>query len=174
MKFSSNKIIKLAACIIVCEFAGILGSVFTSPSIGKWYTTLQKPFFNPPNWIFAPVWTLIFLMMGIAFYIVWEKGWQVKNKILVYPKFLSNFSGKKKTISIFFIQLFLNVFWSFLFFGWHNIGFAFIELLILWVAILLTIVSFYRISKKAAYLLYPYLAWVTFAGVLNFSLWVIN
>jgi len=170
-------------CIIICEFAGVIGSIFTMPSIGNWYKDLEKPFFNPPNWIFAPVWTLLFLLMGTAFYLVWQEKWVIKNSIEILnniknyswiKKFLDRISTKEGVILIFFVQLFLNILWSFIFFGLHRTGFAFLELLVLWVAILLTIISFYRISKKAAYMLYPYIFWVSFAGVLNFMLWFLN
>jgi len=180
---NSDKIIKLSISIIICEFAGVIGSVFTTPSIENWFADLNKPVFSPPNWIFAPVWTLLFLLMGIAFYLAWDKKWTVKNKIKIGAKIKLNkffeefWSGKWQkgtTISIFFIQLFLNIYWSLLFFGRHAIGSAFFELIVLWFAILLTIISFYRVSKTAAYLLLPYILWVSFAGILNYFLWTLN
>ena len=181
MKF--DNIIKLSISIIICEFAGVIGSVFTMPSIAGWFKSLNKPFFNPPNWIFAPVWSLLFLLMGISFYLVWDKKWIVKNKIGKIKKIKTNaflesiWTGKwqkQGIISIFFIQLFLNICWSLLFFGKHFIGFAFFELLVLWLAILFTIISFYRVSKISAYLLLPYIAWVSFAGILNYWLLILN
>ncbi|MFA6411044.1 MAG: TspO/MBR family protein [Candidatus Buchananbacteria bacterium] len=145
--------IKLLASIVICEMAGIVGSFFTVPSIKGWYATLSRPALNPPNWIFGPVWTTLFLLMGIALYLVWSK---------------------RKIPAIFWAQLILNILWSVIFFGWHNLGAAFFELILLWLAILYTIISFYRISKPAAYLLVPYILWVTFAGFLNYSLWILN
>ena len=154
------KILKLIASILICQGVGSIGALFTSPAISTWYTTIQKPSFNPPNWIFAPVWTLLFLMMGISLYFVWSKGWEDKKiKIAVF---------------IFSAQIALNIFWSLLFFGLQSPFYAFIEIIILWLAILLTIISFYKISKIAAYLLLPYILWVSFAAVLNFSILILN
>jgi len=155
-----NKFLKLIISILVCQGAGVVGSIFTSPAITGWYATLQKPSFNPPNWIFAPVWTLLFLLMGIALYLVWSSGVGSKKK--------------RTAILIFAVQLILNVLWSFLFFGLQSPFYAFIEIIILWLVILLTIISFYRISKPAAYLLLPYILWVSFASVLNFSILILN
>ena len=154
------KIFKLIVSILICQGAGAIGALFTSPAISTWYTTIQKPSFNPPNWIFAPVWTLLFLLMGISLYFVWSRGLEDKKiKIAVF---------------IFGVQLALNIFWSFLFFDLQSPLYAFIEIFILWLAILLTIISFYKISKIAAYLLLPYILWVSFASVLNFSILIIN
>ena len=155
-----NKILKLVVSILVCQGAGVVGSLFTSPAIASWYATLEKPSFNPPNWIFAPVWTLLFLLMGIALYFVWN----------------SEIESNKKRIAIliFAVQLVLNIFWSILFFGLQSPLYAFIEIIILWLAILLTIISFYKISKPAAELLLPYILWVSFAAVLNFSILILN
>ncbi len=154
------KILKLIASILICQGVGSIGALFTSPAISTWYTTIQKPSFNPPNWIFAPVWTLLFLMMGISLYFVWSKGWEDKKiKIAVF---------------IFSAQIALNIFWSLLFFGLQSPFYAFIEIIILWLAILLTIISFYKISKIATYLLLPYILWVSFAAVLNFSILILN
>ena len=179
-----NNFIKLVTSIIICEFAGAVGSIFTVPNINSWYSLLRKPSFNPPSWIFGPVWTALFILMGISFYLVWSKKWEIKNEIKVksnrkpwnpWSQKFFNGSWKKVNIIIIFIsQLALNVLWSVIFFGWHNPGVAFFELLTLWVAIIYTIVNFYRVSKTAAYLLVPYILWVTFAGVLNFFIWVLN
>ncbi|NCO97277.1 MAG: TspO protein [Candidatus Aenigmarchaeota archaeon CG_4_10_14_0_8_um_filter_37_24] len=151
---------KLVFSILVCQVAGLLGSVFTSSSIPTWYATLRKPWFNPPNWLFAPVWTLLFLMMGISLYLVLTKSFREK---------------KVKSGLLFFgVQLALNILWSFLFFYLKNPLFGFIEILVLWVAILLTILKFWKIDRKAAYLLLPYIFWVSFATVLNLSIYVLN
>ncbi len=155
-----SKILKLIISILICQGAGAIGSLFTSPAISTWYATIQKPSFNPPNWIFAPVWILLFLLMGISLYLIWNKGFKYK--------------GTKIAIFVFAVQLILNTLWSILFFGLQSPLFAFIEIIILWFAILLTIISFYKVSKIAAYLLMPYIIWVSFASVLNFSILIIN
>jgi tryptophan-rich sensory protein len=153
-----NNILKLTVSILFCQAAGLIGSFFTSPAISTWYKDIEKPGFNPPNWIFAPVWILLFLLMGISLYLVWENG----------------FKNNKKAILVFSVQLILNILWSLLFFGLQNPLYAFIEIIILWVAILLTIVSFYKSSKIAGLLLLPYIFWVSFAAILNFSIWQLN
>jgi len=154
------KWIKLIASIIICQLAGIIGSIFTAPSIPTWYATLQKPFFTPPSWVFAPVWITLFLLMGISLYLIWEKGLGIKNVRIA--------------VSIFGAQLILNTVWSFLFFGLQNPFLAFIEILILWIFILASIILFYRISKKAGIILVPYIVWVTIATALNYSVWILN
>lgn len=176
-----DKGIKLFSCIIICELAGMLGSYFTIPQINGWYNTLQKPSFNPPNWLFGPVWTTLFVLMGISLYIVWSKNWETqktsKNKNVWNAwskKLLDGDWSKINIILIFCTQLLLNVLWSLIFFGMHSLGFAFFELLMLWFAILFTIINFYRISRIAALLLVPYIIWVSFAGFLNYFLWIIN
>jgi benzodiazapine receptor len=151
---------KLAVSILICQLAGIIGSFFTVSSVGTWYVGLAKPSFNPPNWVFFPVWTTLFVLMGISLYIVWDNG--IKSK------------QSKTAITIFGVQLALNTLWSILFFGFKSPLFAFIEIIFLWTAILLTILYFYRISKPAAYLLIPYILWVSFAAVLNFSIFYLN
>jgi len=155
-----NKTVKLAVSVLICLAAGFIGSSFTTPSIATWYAQLQKPVFNPPNWIFAPVWTMLYLLMAIAAYLIWETGLVKKDARIA--------------LSIFALQLALNSLWSIIFFGWHSIPFAFVEILILWLAIVATIVLFNRISRTAAYLMAPYILWVSFAAVLNFSLMLLN
>ncbi|SNQ60274.1 TspO/MBR family protein [Candidatus Methanoperedens nitratireducens] len=155
-----NNILKLVISVIVCLFAGFIGSVFTFPSIPTWYAALTKPLFNPPYWIFAPVWTILFILMGISLYLVWNKGLQDKKV--------------KISLFIFGVQLVLNVLWSFLFFGLHSPFYAFLEIIILWAAIVLTIVNFFKISRTAGLLLLPYILWVSFAAILNFSIWRLN
>jgi len=155
-----SNIFKFLFAVIFCQSVGVLGSVFTTPSISGWYATLQKPAFNPPNWIFAPVWIALFFLMGVSLYLILKKD--LKNKEV------------KKGLLAFIIQLFLNVSWSFLFFYLHSPFLAFLDILILWLAITLTIVQFRKIDKTASYLLLPYLTWVTFATLLNFSIWRLN
>lgn len=154
------KFIRLIVSIMVCQLAGIIGSFFTVPSVNSWYNTLNQPTFNPPSWIFAPVWTTLYLLMGISLYIVWNKG--------------SNKKIQKRALYVFGIQLMLNTLWSILFFGLRSPPFAFIEILFLWSAIVLSIIYFYRISRYAAYLLIPYLLWVSFAAILNLSYVLLN
>ena len=151
---------KLIACVLACEIAGASGSLFTAPAINGWYAGLAKPFYNPPNWIFAPVWTLLFALMGIAIYFVLQRGWK---------------NGRVRTATQFFIiQFALNILWSVLFFASRSPYSAFIEIIGLWLAIAATISGFWRLSKPAALLMLPYFLWVTFAAVLNFSVWQLN
>ena len=157
---NKNKVVKLIVAILVCQLAGFVGSIFTSPAISGWYASIQKPLFNPPNWVFAPVWTTLFLLMGISLYLIWDKGLEKKDV--------------KLAVSVFGVQLALNIVWSFLFFGLQSPFLAFIEIVLLWIAILATIILFYRISKKAGLLLAPYLLWVSFAAFLNYSIWILN
>ncbi|MCX6163393.1 MAG: tryptophan-rich sensory protein [Ignavibacteriae bacterium] len=143
----------------MCQVAGIIGSLFTVSSIPIWYATLNKPAFNPPNWIFAPVWISLYILMGISFYLIWIKS-DVQNFGFL--------------LSVFLLQLVLNAFWTIIFFGLKSPLFAFIEIVVLWLVILFCIILFYRVSKISSYLLIPYLLWVSFAAVLNFSLWKLN
>ncbi len=152
--------IRLVVSVVVCLLAGFIGSFFTSSSIPTWYAGVSKPAFNPPNWVFAPVWTALFILMGISLYLVWNKGLQV--------------NAVKIAVAVFAIQLILNVLWSVLFFGLKSPLYAFIEIIILWLSILFTIVLFFRISRTAGYLLVPYILWVSFAALLNFSIWRLN
>jgi tryptophan-rich sensory protein len=152
-------IVKLIVSIVIAQLAGIIGSLFTITSSNSWYANLIKPSFNPPNWIFGPVWTLLYLLMGVSLYLIWVS---------------KNSRNRKIGLYLFFTQLVLNSLWSILFFGLQNPLFAFIEIIILWLAILLTIIYFYKVNKKAAYLLIPYILWVTFATILNFSIFILN
>lgn len=148
---------KLIASIALCQGAGVVGSFFTVSSIPTWYATLAKPSFSPPGWVFGPVWILLYFMMGLSFYLILTKKTQ-----------------KGAAIELFLIQLTLNTLWSIIFFGLKNPYWAFLEILFLWTAILLTIIYFYKISKFTAYLLIPYLLWVSFAVYLNFTIWRLN
>lgn len=149
----SIKIPQLILSIGICLGVGIVGSVFTTSSIPTWYATLNKPSFSPPNWVFGPVWTILYILMGISLYLVWQK---------------------KKVPAIFWIQLILNAAWSVIFFGLKNPALALVDVVALWIGIFLTIKSFYPISKLAAYLLAPYLLWVIFASILNLSIALLN
>ncbi|MFA5172844.1 MAG: TspO/MBR family protein [Candidatus Paceibacterota bacterium] len=156
----TNNTLKLIIAIIVSELAGIIGSVFTTPSIAGWYAGIVKPALNPPSWVFGPVWTTLFAFMGIAAFLVWKKGLNRKDV--------------KIALGIFLGQLVLNTFWSIIFFGLHSPGGAFIEIIFLWLAIFATIIAFVKISKPAAWLLIPYILWVSFASYLNFMIWISN
>jgi benzodiazapine receptor len=152
--------LKLVLSIAVCELAGFIGSFFTIPSIPGWYATLARPELAPPNWVFGPVWTTLFALMGIAAFLIWKKG--ISHKPV------------RSALWVFLIQLVLNACWTIIFFGLHSPGIAFAEIVILWVAILGTIILFARISRAAAWLLLPYILWVSFAAYLNFSIWTLN
>lgn len=155
-----NNFSKIVFFVIACELVGIAGSVFTIGSIPTWYKTLNKPFFSPPNWIFGPVWTTLYLMMGISAGLIWLKG--LKSKKV------------KKALSYFLIQLFLNFTWSIIFFSLHQPLLAFINIVLLWLSILMIMIKFYRIFKPSAYLLIPYILWVSFAAVLNLAIVILN
>lgn len=156
----NNSWITLIIFILLCEAVGIAGSFFTISNIPGWYAGLVKPSFNPPSWIFGPVWTTLYLLMGIAGYLLWRKRGEIPQA--------------KKAFAWFFIQLALNSIWTPIFFGAHRLGVAFGEIVLLWIAILVTIAIFWRAIKSAALLLIPYAVWVTFAAVLNFALWRLN
>lgn len=158
MKFIN--VIKLLGCIALCELAGIIGSVFTFQSVATWFPTLQKPFFSPPNWIFGPVWTTLYLLMGVALYLIWTSA--------------KNNKFRMKAFVAFGIQLILNTFWSIIFFGLHSTFYAVLELVLLCVMIVVTIQYFWKIKPLAAKLLLPYLAWCSFALILNFAIWQLN
>lgn len=151
---------KIIIAVAVCLCIGFFSGFATQSSIDSWYTTLNKPFFNPPNWIFAPVWTILYIIMGIAAGMVWSKGF--------YHKWVQT------ALYHFIFQLLLNGLWSIVFFGFKSPGLALLVIIALLILILLTIKWFKVVSKTAAYLLIPYLAWVIFASILNFSIWQLN
>jgi len=146
--------------LLITLAIGFVASLFTRPQIARWYSTLNKPSFNPPNWLFAPVWTGIYIMIAIAAYLVWKRR--------------DNTREYSFTVSIYFIQLALNFSWSIVFFGLHGIRPALIVILLLWVSIILNIRWFNKFSSTAAWLLLPYLAWVSFASLLNLSIYLLN
>lgn len=162
-----NNTFKLVIAIVISELAGIVGSFFTIPSVPTWYAALAKPALNPPAWIFAPVWTILYLLMGVSLFLVWKQH----SNILENVRMLRIW---KISIAAFSVQLFLNALWSIIFFGLHNPGLAFLGIVFLWLAILATIVLFYKISKRAAHLLLPYILWVSFAAYLNYAIWALN
>lgn len=147
----------LAFAVVVCFAAAAFGSLFTRPAIPNWYAGLRKPAWTPPAWLFGPVWTLLYLAMAVAAWLVWrEHGFA---------------GGASHALACFVVQLILNALWSVVFFGWKRTGLAFAEIVLLWLALALTTISFLRLTPLAGYLLVPYLAWVTFAALLNFSIW---
>lgn len=155
---------KLLISLALPQLAGLIGSLFTSSVIPTWYATLNRPSLSPPNWIFGPVWTTLFVLMGIAFYLVWTK-WAV----LPWTK-----RQKRLAVVLFGAQLVLNTLWSIIFFGLQSPGGALIEIVFLWLAIAATIITFAKISRPAAWLLVPYIAWVSFASYLNYAIWSLN
>lgn len=156
-----QKIVRIALVVSTCLLVGFLSSMVTLESITTWYPTIKKPVFNPPNWIFAPVWTSIYIMIGVAGGMIWNK-------------LESNEKAVKKAFGFFVIQLGLNALWSYLFFGLHNPLLALIEIILLWLMIFETYNQFKRIDKIAGYLFIPYIAWVSFATILNASIWWLN
>jgi len=153
-----EKILKFVFTILLCQFAGFIGSIFTITAIPTWYASLNKPSFNPPNYLFGPVWTTLYILMGISFALI----------------LLNKTKNTKTAITFFSIQLALNALWSIIFFGMKMPLLAFINIILLWLAILFTMISFYRISKPSFWLLVPYILWVSFASALNLMIVVLN
>ncbi|RAJ82293.1 tryptophan-rich sensory protein [Chitinophaga dinghuensis] len=150
----------IAACCIALPMAtGAIAAYVTIQNVQFWYPVLRKPIFTPPNAVFAPVWTILYVLMGISLYLVLREPPSPKRRL---------------ALVLFGIQLFFNFWWSILFFRFHSIGIALLDIILLWLFIILMIRQFYRLSNKAANLQWPYLAWVSFASVLNFSIWYLN
>ncbi len=145
----------LAGFVALCEAAGLVGTVFTLQAIPEWYALLNKPAFSPPNWVFGPVWTLLYFMMGTAAWLVWQRQGTA-------------------ALKVFWLQLALNALWTPLFFGLQNPLAGLVCIALMWLAIVWTIVGFWRVSRPAALLLLPYLAWVSFATALNYAIWTLN
>jgi len=156
-----NKYTKISILVVTCLAIGYLSSIVTKSSVDTWYPTIIKPSFNPPNWVFPIAWTTLFVFMGIAGGLVWDK-------IKIKP------DEVKKALVFFAIQLALNALWSLLFFGLRNPMLAMIEIILLWLMIYETFVKFNKIDKISGYLFVPYLLWVSFAAVLNVSIWWLN
>lgn len=146
----------LGGWLLLCFGAAAFGGLFMP---GEWYASLKKPSWNPPGWVFGPVWTTLYLMMAVAAWLVWKRG---------------GFSTQRRALALFLVQLTLNAAWTPLFFGLHRPGLAFAEILLLWLAIAAALAAFRPVSRVAAWLLVPYLAWVSFAAFLNFTLWRLN
>ena len=156
----AGKALRAIGFIVLCEFAGIIGSLFTFSSIPAWYDLLQKPWFTPPSWVFGPVWLILYALMGVAAFLVWERK---------KPKGVINYAK-----AAFIIQLAFNVCWSILFFGLQSIGKGLFDILLLWITLVATIVLFYKVSRRAALILVPYIIWVSIATALNIYLWKLN
>ena len=154
-----KNIFKFIISISIPLIIGFAGSFFTASSVDSWFTTINKPSFNPPGWIFAPVWTTLYILIGLSFYLVWR----------------NNFGeARKKVISIYFMQLLFNLLWSVLFFGLKSPLLGFIDIILLLIFIIANTIIFFKISKIAGYLFVPYLLWVSFASILNFSIYLLN
>jgi tryptophan-rich sensory protein len=155
-----NNFLKLIFAISIPLTVGATSGFFTASGVSTWYQTINKPSWNPPSWIFGPVWTTLYVMMGISFFLVWKSGTEdtLKNKAIVF----------------FAVQLLVNFFWSFIFFKLHQIGWAFVDIIVMWVLILFTIFNFARVNNTAAWLLVPYISWVSFATILNYTIWKLN
>jgi len=156
----NNKVLTLLTFIFGSIAVGSIGSLATAPAITTWYAGLIKPSFSPPNWIFGPVWTTLFALMGISAYLVWEVGWKKKDVRLA--------------LSMFIVQFVFNVVWSFAFFALHSPILGLLDIIMLWIAIIITIMLFSKVKREAAVLLLPYIAWVSFAMVLNAAVYQLN
>jgi len=156
----ARDVIKLVISLVACQCAGLIGSIFTTPAIPTWYAALDKPAFTPPNWLFAPAWVTLYLLMGIAAFLVWRKG-------------LSK-EGVKSAVVIFLVQLVINALWSVVFFGLKSPIAGVVVIVVLWATILFTILKFFRLSVAAGSLLIPYILWVSFATALNVAIWMLN
>jgi tryptophan-rich sensory protein len=161
-------ILRLGISIAAPLIAGVIGSIFTSESVSTWYQTIEKPSFSPPNWLFGPVWTTLYVLMGISLFLIWR----ATSTTTTFPE--DRRSRKIAAFIAFGSQLILNVLWSFIFFGLRSPQLAFAEIVILLISIVVTIVIFYKISRLAAVLMMPYAGWVTFASFLNLQIWLLN
>ena len=153
-------VVKLVISLVVSLAAGGVGVIFTTPAIRTWYVDLNKPFFTPPNWLFGPAWTILYILMGIAAFMIWRIG-------LSTP-------GVQIALIAFLIQLILNLLWSIVFFGMHSIVGGVVVIVLLWIAILVTLIKFWSLYQTAGILMIPYLLWVTFASALNIAIWRLN
>lgn len=151
---------RLIISLILPQLAGLVGSFFTVPAISSWYLNLEKPSFSPPNWIFGPAWVTLYLLMGISIYLVWQK--------------IDENQKVKKYLWFFWIHLIFNASWSLMFFGLKSPGLGLINIIIIWLLIIVLIIKFWKINRWSSYLLIPYLAWVSFASLLNYFIWILN
>lgn len=156
----SNKILKIIFSLLICQAAGLIGAIFNSTAVKTWYVHINKPGFTPPNWIFGPVWITLYLLMGISLFLVWNA--EINTKV------------KQAALVLFFIQLILNILWSYFFFYLQSPLYGLIEIVILLIFIIFTMLRFFTIRPLAGFLLVPYVLWVGFAAVLNYSIWQLN
>jgi benzodiazapine receptor len=152
-----NRWIVLAGFVVICLVTGALGGAASATSIVDWYQTIAKPWWTPPDWVFGPTWTVLYIMMAVAAWLVWQTG-----------------DRTAPALTLFFVQLALNLGWSVIFFGLRSPGLALIEVVFLWLGVLLTMLAFFGRSTPAGWLFVPYLVWVSFAAVLNFAIWTMN
>ena len=153
-------LVALVIAVIVPLLAGGIGALATAPSIPTWYAQLNKPAWNPPDWLFGPAWTVLYVVMGVAAWLVWRSGWRLP--------------GVRVALALFAAQLVFNVLWSIIFFGLRSPGTALAEIAVLWVLVLATTVQFFRVNTTAGALMALYLLWVSFATVLNAAVWSLN
>ncbi|MEQ8189637.1 MAG: TspO/MBR family protein [Candidatus Eremiobacterota bacterium] len=154
-----KKITILILFLVICFLTAAFGSYFTVKSVSTWYLTIEKPLWNPPSWVFGPVWTILYILIALSGWLVWMKGSEKPVRIVLF---------------LYFIQIFLNAIWSPIFFGLHNPFLAFIDICLLWIFIVIYMYFSCKISLPACILFIPYLAWVTFASILNFAIWRLN
>ncbi|NTV22029.1 MAG: tryptophan-rich sensory protein [Candidatus Yonathbacteria bacterium] len=145
--------------ILIAQLAGLVGSIFTMPAITTWYAELAKPSFTPPSYVFGPAWAMLYTLMGLAAYRIWEKR---------------STSGARRALVLYGTQLVLNALWSYAFFGLHNPLAGVGVIVLLWIAVFMTMIFFYRVDKTAGWLLVPYVVWISFAGALNYAVWMLN
>ena len=155
-----NELYKLVISIVVCQLAGVIGSLFTAPAIPTWYAALNKPPFTPPNWVFGPVWITLYFLMAIAAFLIWKQG--------------LNVLGVKTALLLFVVQLALNGVWSPAFFGMRSPLTGVVVIILLWIVLMTTIMVFFNLSRVAAVLLIPYILWVSYATLLNMSIMILN
>jgi translocator protein len=154
-----NNFFKLIVSVLLPLTIGAIAGIFTSKAVPVWYATLNQPSFNPPNWVFGPVWTTLYILMGISLFLIWKQD---------------NSKERNLAILTFIIQLALNFAWSFIFFYFNRIGLALVEIILLWVSIIVMLIQFYKIKPLASYINIPYLLWVSFASILNASYYLLN
>ena len=154
-----NDFFKLIASILLPLTIGAIAGIFTSKAIPAWYDSLNRPSFNPPNWLFGPVWTALYIIMGISFFLIWKQDKSKERNLAIF---------------VFLLQLMLNFFWSFIFFYFNRIGLALVEIILLWLSIIVMLKQFYKIKPMASYINIPYLLWVSFASMLNLSYYLLN
>lgn len=156
---NKSQIFKLIVSLLLPLGSGAIAGMFTAEAIPEWYASLNRPSFNPPNWVFGPVWTCLYILLGISMFLIWKQKASKERNLAIF---------------VFLIQLILNFGWSFIFFYFNLIGLALLEIILLWISIVIMLVSFYKIKPMAAYINIPYLLWVSFATILNAAYYFLN